>query len=103
MGLLSVFFAAFLEIAGVTSLNRYSRDKKLLDLAGIFVFFGLSFFFLNIAFQYLPLSVAYVIWTGIGTAGGVIISMIFFGESKDWRRIGCIAVIIIAVIGLQIY
>ena len=27
------------------------------------------------------------IWTGIGASGGAILGMIFYGESKDWRRL----------------
>jgi paired small multidrug resistance pump len=45
---------------------------------------------------------AYAIWTGIGTVGGALIGMLFFGESKDWRRILFIAMVLGAVIGLKV-
>ncbi|MDV2687410.1 SMR family transporter, partial [Alkalihalophilus lindianensis] len=48
-----------------------------------------------------PLSIAYTVWIGIGTAGAVLINMIFFGESKSWKRIASIIAIIIGVIGLE--
>ena len=46
--------------------------------------------------------VAYAIWTGIGASGGAVIGMLFYNESKDWRRVICIFLIISAVIGLKL-
>ncbi|MBF9295244.1 QacE family quaternary ammonium compound efflux SMR transporter, partial [Staphylococcus epidermidis] len=42
------------------------------------------------------------IWTGIGTAGGTIVGMIFYNESKKFIRIFCIGLILISVIALKI-
>lgn len=45
---------------------------------------------------------AYAIWTGIGASGGALIGMIFYGDSKDWRRLVLIAMVIGAAIGLKL-
>jgi len=45
---------------------------------------------------------AYAIWTGIGTAGGAIVGMLFFQESKDWKRLVCIAMILASAVGLKL-
>ena len=50
----------------------------------------------------IPMGTAYAIWTGIGTAGGTFIGMLFYQESTHPLRIGFIAVIIAAVIGLRL-
>ena len=42
--------------------------------------------------KFLPIGTAYAIWTGIGATGCAILGMMFYGESKDWRRIVCIAI-----------
>ncbi|MCY7601070.1 SMR family transporter, partial [Bacillus altitudinis] len=42
------------------------------------------------------------IWTGIGAAGGAIVGMLFYGESKDAKRILFIALILSAAVGLKI-
>ena len=52
--------------------------------------------------KFLPMGTAYAIWTGIGASGGAILGMIFYGESKDWRRIVCIAMVLGAAIGLKL-
>ncbi len=45
---------------------------------------------------------AYAIWTGIGTVGGALVGMLFFGESKEWRRILFMAMVLAAAIGLKL-
>ncbi|WP_432355924.1 DMT family transporter [Sporosarcina sp. A2] len=101
MGWLFVALAASFEFAGVVGLNKYSKKKTIptgiLFLGG----FGLSFVFLYTSFKYLQVSTAYAVWIGIGTAGAVLLNMIFFGESKSLARIGSLALIIIGVIGLK--
>jgi paired small multidrug resistance pump len=45
---------------------------------------------------------AYAIWTGIGASGGAILGMLLYGESKDWKRIVFIAMVLSAAIGLKL-
>jgi len=63
--------------------------------------FAASFAFLYYSFNFLQVSTAYAVWVGIGTAGAVIINMIFFGESKSLGRITSVILIIIGVVGLR--
>ena len=49
----------------------------------------------------IPMGTAYAIWTGIGTAGGTLIGMIFI-ENLRLSRILCILLIIISVVGLRL-
>jgi quaternary ammonium compound-resistance protein SugE len=44
---------------------------------------------------------AYVVFTGIGAAGTVLIGMFFLGESRDILRLGFITLIIVGTIGLK--
>lgn len=48
------------------------------------------------------MGIAYSVWTGIGAAGGVIIGIVFFHESKSILKIVCVAVIISSTMGLKI-
>ena len=62
----------------------------------------LSFYFLSKALITIPLGIGYAVWTGIGSAGSVIIGMVFFKESKDLKRIFYLLLIFVSVIGLRI-
>ncbi|MFB9860527.1 DMT family transporter [Salinicoccus siamensis] len=102
MAWISLIVAGMFEVCGVLSINKLHNDKSLTALALLLLCFGLSFFFLAIALETLPMGVAYAVWTGIGASGGALLGMFFFGESRDWRRIFFILLIISAVVGLKL-
>lgn len=62
----------------------------------------LSGVFLYIAQKSIPIGTAYVIWTGVGAAGTLLIGIFFFGDSTDFWRLFFITMIIIGVIGIKI-
>jgi paired small multidrug resistance pump len=102
MAWVSLIFAGMFEVVGVLGMNRIKRDNNakayLLFIIGII----LSFAFLSFAMRSLPMGTAYAIWTGIGTVGGALVGMFFFGESKEWRRILFIAMVLGAAVGLKL-
>lgn len=102
MGWLLVLLAAISEIIGVIGLRYYSQNKTLRNLLIYVGGFGMSFVLLYASFNYLQLSIAYVVWIGIGTVGAVLVNIIFFGESKNLTRIISIIAIIIGVAGLKV-
>jgi paired small multidrug resistance pump len=102
MSWLFLIIAGIFEMLGVGTINRYNQKQDLQSLGLLVVTFGSSFLFLSLAMRDLPMGVAYAIWTGIGAAGGAILGMIIYGESKDWRRIACIGLILLSVIGLKL-
>lgn len=101
MGWVFVILAAVAEIVGVIGLRFYSQHKTLRNLLLYVGGFGLSFALLYASFNYLQLSIAYVVWVGIGTVGAVLVNIMFFGESKNVARIISIIAIIIGVAGLK--
>lgn len=101
MGWLFIFFAAITEISGVIGLKMFSQKKTLKSGLLYGTGFALSFVFLYFAFQYLQVSVVYAVWIGIGTAGAVLVNMMFFGESRSQGRLVSVMLIIIGVVGLK--
>lgn len=102
MSWLFLVIAGIFEMLGVGSINQFKGNKDNKTLFLLFFTFGSSFIFLYLAMKNLPMGLSYAIWTGIGAAGGAILGMIFYGESKDWRRILFIGVILMSVIGLKL-
>lgn len=101
MGWMYIFLAAVFEVIGVLGLRLFSHARTVKN--GVIYLGGLggSFAFLYMAFLYLQISVAYAVFIGIGTAGAVLLNMIFFGESKSYFRMLSLIVIIIGVVGLK--
>jgi paired small multidrug resistance pump len=101
MGWFIVFMASAFEIVGVLGLKKFSIKKNALNALMYIGGFVFSFILLYQSFKYLQPSLAYAVWTGIGTAGAILISMIFFKESKSVGRILGVVIIIFGVMGLK--
>lgn len=98
----SLVVAGLFEMLGVSMINKLHRDRNWQSLALLVIGFGASFLFLAIAMKTLPMGTAYAIWTGIGASGGAILGMVLYGESRDWKRIVFIAMVLGAAIGLKL-
>ena len=102
MAWISLILAGICEMIGVGMINKWHHDRKWSSLLFLILGFGTSFFFLSIAMETLAMGTAYAIWTGIGASGGAILGMLIYGESKDWRRILFIFMILAAAVGLKL-
>ncbi|MGG0410803.1 DMT family transporter [Peribacillus simplex] len=102
MAWVSLILAGLFEMFGVAMINKLHKDRNWQSLLLLFSGFGASFLFLAYAMQTLPMGTAYAIWTGIGASGGAIIGMLLYGESKDWRRVVFIAMVLGAAVGLKL-
>ena len=94
--------AGFFEIFWAVGLKLSQGFTKIVP--SIFTVIGMlaSFYFLSLALKKLPLSIAYAVWTGIGTVGTFLFGAIYFGESINLAKIICVAMIIFGIIGLRI-
>lgn len=98
----SLILAGIFEMFGVAMINKLHIDRNFKALALLILGFGASFIFLAYAMRTLPMSTAYAVWTGIGASGGAILGMLIYGESKDWRRIVFISMVLGAAVGLKL-
>lgn len=76
------------------------KNKKYTVLTVITV--SLSIFLLSQAAKTLPLGVSYAVWTGLGTVFTVTFGIFFFKESRDWKKLLFMGMILIGVIGLRL-
>lgn len=97
-----LILAGCLEVIGVIGLNRVIKHKSIQSYVILIGGFILSFSFLALAMRTLPMGLSYAVWTGIGTVGGTLVGMFIYEESKDWKRIAFIGMIVAAVIGLKL-
>ena len=94
--------AGLFEMLGVSLINKFNRDKSWQSVLLLVLGFGASFYLLNLAMKTLNMGTAYAIWTGIGAAGGAFIGMLVYGEKKEWKRIACLVLIVVSVMGLKL-
>ena len=101
MSWLYLIIAGITEALGVGFLNEWKARRSYTALAMDFLCFAVSLTLLSLAMNDLPMSIAYALWTGMGTIGGVLIGIVKYGESPDPKRLFCIALILIAAVGLK--
>jgi quaternary ammonium compound-resistance protein SugE len=93
-GVLDVLWAVTMKYAaGYTKLGWSIASLALL---AAFVFL------LGRSLQVLPVGIAYAVWTGVGAVGTVLMGVVLFGESLDPIRVGCIALVVIGIVGLKL-
>ena len=63
---------------------------------------GLSGYFLYLAHKSIPIGTAYVIWTGIGAIGTVLLGILFFHDSANIFRLLFLSLILIGIVGLKL-
>jgi paired small multidrug resistance pump len=102
MAWVSLMVAGIFEMFGVLMINKLHKDRNWHSVLFLILGFGASFIFLAYSMKTLPMGTAYAIWTGIGASGGAILGMLLYGESKDWRRLVFIGMVLGAAIGLKL-
>lgn len=94
--------AGLLEIVWSVSMKASNGFTKPNFTSITFVAAALSFWLLGLALRQLPVGTAYAAWTGIGAVGAAILGIVFFGEALTLARIGCIALIVLGIVGLKL-
>ncbi|WP_332650512.1 DMT family transporter [Lysinibacillus sp. 54212] len=102
MAWIALILAGLCEMYGVMMMNKLNAKRSWQNLLQLIIGFTASFLLLAFAMKTLPMGVAYAIWTGIGASGGAIMGMLLYGESKEWKRILFIAIILSSAIGLKL-
>lgn len=68
------------EVFGTTMLKLAEGFTKLFPSIGVIIGFGLAYYCLSICLKTLPLSLAYAIWAGIGTALTALIGVLLWQD-----------------------
>ena len=93
--------AAIFEVLFAVGMKYSDGFTRLVPsvLTVISIIAGLGF--LALAMKSLPVSVAYPVWTAVGTVGTVIFGAIMLGETLSLSKILSVATIVIGVAGLK--
>jgi small multidrug resistance pump len=64
--------------------------------------YAISIWMLAVVVRTMPVSVAYAVWSGVGTALVAVVGFAFLGESLGWFKALSLAMIVVGVIGLNL-
>lgn len=93
--------AIILEVAGTTCMKLSYGFSRLLPSVFMFMFYLFSIVSLTFALKKIDVSVAYAVWSGLGTALIATVGILWFKEPVTAMKIISIGLIIIGVVGLN--
>ena len=76
--------AILLEVAGTMMLPLTNNFSKLLPTLALGIFYFGSFYLLTFAIKFIPLSIVYATWSGIGVFLVAVLSYFFYGDVLRW-------------------
>ncbi|MGP0578032.1 DMT family transporter [Paenibacillus peoriae] len=90
-----------LELSGTILMKVSDGFARLWPSILMFACYGASFTLLNFAVKYMPLGVAYAIWSGVGITLIALVGHFFFGETIKAISLVWMGFILIGIIGLK--
>jgi small multidrug resistance pump len=94
--------AIAIEVAATALLPRADGFTHLGWSAVVLGGYAVSIWLLAVVVKTMPVSVAYAVWSGVGTAVVALIGFWFLGESMGWVKGVSLAMIVIGVIGVNL-
>ena len=98
-----LFIAIALEVVGTMLLPASQNFTKIAPTSALLISYGMSFYFLAIVSQKLPLSIVYASWSGIGIFSIAILSYIFYKQTLNWQTAAGLFLIVIGVTIVNLY
>lgn len=99
---LLLFFAIAMEVSGTTCMKLSQGFTQLWPTVLVFVFYGFSFTASTFALKTIDVSMAYAVWTALGTTIIAIIGLVWFQESLSPLKVLALLMIIMGVVLLNL-
>ena len=102
MAWLYLLLAGVFEIGFAIGMKYSNGFSKPLPTVATIVAALISLYLMGQAMKSIPVGTAYAIWTGIGALGVTLLGIFLFNDSASPARLGCVALIVMGVIGLKL-
>ena len=94
--------AILFEVAGTTCMKLSDGFRKLKPTIGLAVFYPLCFICLTLAMEEIDVSIAYAVWSALGTALISVIGFAYFKEKRSLVKYLSIGLIVVGVVALNL-
>ena len=98
-----LILAITFEVSGTFLLPATQSFTKLVPTILLIIFYLTSFYFLSITIKYIPLSIVYASWTGLGVFFVTLFSYFIYKEKISWEITLGLFFIILGVIIINYY
>lgn len=91
------------EVTATSSLKASAGFTKLIPSIVVVVGYALSFYFLSLVLNAIPIGIAYAVWAGLGIVLLTLIGWLLFGQVLDTPALIGITLILSGVIIMNVF
>ncbi|WP_299657812.1 SMR family transporter [uncultured Tateyamaria sp.] len=91
------------ETVGTTALQASDQFSRFWPTVVVVIAYGFAFFFLGIALKYIPVGIAYAMWSGLGIILIALIGFAVFGQRLDLPAVLGLGMIIAGILVIQLF
>jgi len=95
--------AIVVEVLATAALPRTEQFRDPGWTAAVIGGYALAIWLLTVVIRHIPVSVAYAVWSGLGTAGIAVVGVLFLDERLDLVKAVALAMIIVGVVVLNLH
>ncbi|PDT42215.1 MULTISPECIES: SMR family transporter [Sinorhizobium] len=95
--------AIVFEVLGTSAMQAAQHFTRLAPTVLMVVCYAVAFFFLSYTLRYIPVGIAYALWSGLGIVLISAVGYITFGQKLDLAAILGLALIIAGVLVLNLF
>jgi small multidrug resistance pump len=103
MAMTLLLVAISIEVGATAALPQADGFRDPFWTTVVLLGYAVSIWLLAIVVRQVPVSVAYAIWSGLGTAAIAVVGVIALGEQWDLTKAGALALIIVGVVVLNLH
>ncbi|WP_299725780.1 SMR family transporter [uncultured Tateyamaria sp.] len=91
------------ETIGTTALQASNQFTRVGPTVLVVIAYAVAFYFLGIALKYIPVGIAYALWSGLGIVLIACIGFAVFGQVLDLAALIGLAMIIGGIVVIQLF
>jgi small multidrug resistance pump len=103
MAMAVLLVAIGIEVGATAALPRAQGFHDPFWTTVVLLGYATSIWLLAIVVRQIPVSVAYAIWAGLGTAAIAVVGVLLLGESWDLTKVAALGLIIVGVVVLNLH
>ncbi|MDX3927116.1 MAG: multidrug efflux SMR transporter [Shinella sp.] len=95
--------AIVFEVLGTSAMQAAQHFSRTLPTIMMVVCYAISFYFLSWSLRYVPVGIAYAIWSGLGIVLISLAGYLLFGQKLDAAALLGLALIVAGVLVLNLF
>ncbi|MDM8567633.1 multidrug efflux SMR transporter [Candidatus Halobeggiatoa sp. HSG11] len=97
-----LIIAIMLEVSGTVAMKLSDGFTKVIPIIAMLILYAMGLGLLALTLKVIDVSVAYAVWSGLGTVLITFIGILWFKEPATTIKMISIALIVVGVVGLNL-